>query len=206
MALNRAIDETFGKSVNWTKKEMDLYELLCAKLHKYKPRAMAYKNYSGDCKEILRNIMDRTWWDSCKNKHFVQTLIENMEVLHYECERGQFILNIKFNIRHVCFLKINYNKTEDYTKYYIYLQKEDTQDDDTSSVKGYVAYLNTVTNHARELPEYDIIAGICNIDRYDLIHFVSELLHFYDTRKVTAKAIMGINYPVSIQYLASVTS
>lgn len=198
MAINRAIDETFGKKENWTQREMDLYELFCNKLNKYKARAVAYKNYSGDRKEIIKNIEEQPWYDNCKNKSIINELINAMEVLEYDVGDDILVLKIRFNVAHPFLLIVNCQHNIDFTKYYIYLERAEN--------KGYITYLNSVTHKAKELPEYNKINNICNIDRYDLIHITSELLHFYDSRGLTKGLHMGKNYPVTLQYLASVTS
>lgn len=198
LAIGRAIDDSFSKKEKWTEKEMSLYELLCNKLQKYKHRAVAYRNYSSDGNEIINNMNEQHWYEECKNKPLIEALVRNMEVEEYESEKGRLFLKIRFTQRHPFYFVVDCTKNIEYTKYFVYLEKDNT--------KGYIAYYNTVTNKMRELPEYDKISTISNIDRYDLIHLVAELLHFYDSRKITSKVQMGENYPVTIQYLASVTS
>ena len=195
------IDMLLDKQVSWTNKEADFYQMLVSKLEKYKDKYTWYKQSIIDKPIILSNIRKQKWLEKSRHKSSILRMIEHMDIIQCsfvnKSSETRLKLNILFADRGFTF-HIKYHRNITGLKYYIYF--ESIRD----KSRGYVTYLNSDKPDNRKLPEYPEIQKVVRhkLDRFDIVHLSSEIMHYYDSTKEMSRAYMGDNYETSLSYLA----
>ena|SRR3989338_6089738 len=201
--IGKAIDDMLNTRTCWTKKEHNLYILLCQKVEQYQPRHKSYQLNSADKDSIIANIKERPWYGHSRHQSNIIGLIRKMDIVDFKNEKRSkditFIIKIRFDTGYT--LDIKYYKSQTKLKYMIYFKNNKS--------KGYVAYLNTDGDKKKQqelkLPEYDKLMGIISprdLDRSDIFHMVAELVLFYDPSGDISNTHIGLKYPVSLAFLA----
>jgi hypothetical protein len=199
--IDSSIDKLLDKQVSWTCKESEFYDMLIKKIEKYKEKNQWYKQSSIDKPIILSNIKQQKWLEKSRHNSSIQRMIEHMDII--ECSfinkstETKLRLNILFADRGFSF-HIKYQRNMKGLKYYIYFESIKTKN------RGYVTYLNSDKEMHKKLPEYPEILGVVGhkLDRFDIVHLSSEIMHYYDAGKEITKAYMGDDYEISLSYLA----
>lgn len=207
--IGRAIDTLLDSKTAWTRKEFDFYKMLIQKVEKYQSKHKSYILSNEDRDDIMANFKEQPWLIKSKHKSVVINMIKTMDILHYEyaATKSETRLSVKFGFErfNIC---VKYCRNTSYLKYFVYYTSKD------GKTKGYVCYLDSSGDlnkqNQMELPQYQQIQSIVNsrqgqLDKYDIVHVASELMLYYDQNKEISQANMGIKYPVSLAYLATIT-
>ena len=200
-----AIDNILDTEIGWKNREFELYKVLENKVKKYQNKSRTYQVSKIDKQDILANIKEQQWFDSCRVKSVIGTMIKTMDVIEnvHQQDSSQIRLDLRLGFNGVHFV-INYLKTQKLIKYFVYFENPEKQK------RGYICYLDTTDkNKILNLPDYESINSVlsgdmCRMNQVDIIHLAAELLIYYDETGQISKAHIGVKYPVSLTYLASV--
>lgn len=202
--MSNIIDNILKKKY-WTDKEFSLFKLLEEKVKNYQSVAKSYLRSNTDKQDIIANLKEQPWLEKCKIKSAIVALIKKMEIREHVYEHGpdQTALKLRVNFEYFD-LVIRYTRTKTTLKYFVYFER--TKGD---TIKAYVCYLDSTDQQKKmQLPEFDKIMAIVKtrfyrFSNYDVVHFASEFLAYYDEDNEISNVKMGINYPISLPYFAS---
>lgn len=203
--ISEAIDSILKTDSVWTDKEYKMYCMLEEKVETYKNRSKSYIFSARDRKDIIANVAEQPWFEKSKHSSVVRSLLKNLEIVTYEYNTtfDETRLKLKISFEQFAF-NVRYQRTSSSLKYLVYFEND--------KHKGHICYIDTTSDISKQkdmkLPEYDLIKSIVTsktrrLENSDIIHVAVELIMYYDENQEICKANMGLNYPISLSYLAS---
>lgn len=196
--VKTSIDNFLGQEF-WNNNHLQFYEMLLLTVKKYHKRALYYKNFSNDNRDIINNIKEQPWFQYSKNQNRILALLGKMYVHEIKTEPA-YILRLNFGCN--LWFVIQYfkqNQTDDEVKYRVSFC--DNMDD-----HAYICYYSSKHPRSRKLPEYEKLENYINgLSRYDIIMLANELVIYYDCQYGVINLPIGHDYPLSLNKLAQET-